>query len=228
LFFVLGGTFGLFFHGEDIVTADFPKETKCIPICMPGSSFMHILTYKWIQKQYHIRKRKIIRDLRFILEMKAPNITGSRLGLRTPSSSNILKAASSFWATLFIARVSTCRTKQVWGKTWIQRLYSGLGYKHLSNFSWSSFISTWLLIKYKFIPTHNCRMDLPGPTTSVGTRTDYSVGPWDYPSCATRYLKAWSTRTAEEKYSVRKLYMSCTVWKTPRRTRLVLSPYSDL
>jgi hypothetical protein len=26
-------------------------------------------------------------------------------------------------------------------------------------------------------------MDLPGPTTSVGTRTDYSVGPWDYLSC---------------------------------------------
>jgi hypothetical protein len=28
--------------------------------------------------------------------------------------------------------------------------------------------------------SHNndgCRMDLPGPTTSVGTRTDYSVGP---------------------------------------------------
>jgi hypothetical protein len=71
-------------------------------------------------------------------------------------------------------------------------------------------------------------MDLPGPTTSVGTRTDYSVGPWDYPTCATRHLKAWSTRTTEEKYSVRKLYMSCTVWKTPRRTRLVLSPYSDL
>jgi hypothetical protein len=73
-----------------------------------------------------------------------------------------------------------------------------------------------------------CRMDLPGPTTSVGTRTDYSVGPWDYPACATRHLKAWSTRTVEEKYSVRKLYMSRTVWKTPRRTRLVLSPYSDL
>jgi hypothetical protein len=27
-----------------------------------------------------------------------------------------------------------------------------------------------------------CRMDLPGPTTSVGTRTNYSVGPWDYPA----------------------------------------------
>jgi hypothetical protein len=54
-------------------------------------------------------------------------------------------------------------------------------------------------------------MDLPGPTTSVGTRTDYSVGPWDYPACATRHPKVWSTRTAEEKYSVRKLYMSCTV-----------------
>jgi hypothetical protein len=71
-------------------------------------------------------------------------------------------------------------------------------------------------------------MDLPGPTTSVGTRTDYSVGPWDYPACATRHLKACGTRTAEEKYSVRKLYMSRTIWKTPRRTRLVLSPYSDL
>jgi hypothetical protein len=67
-------------------------------------------------------------------------------------------------------------------------------------------------------------MDLPGPTTSVGTSTDYSVGPWDYPACATRYLMAWSTGTTEEKYSVRKLYMSRTVWKTPRRTRLVLSP----
>jgi hypothetical protein len=33
----------------------------------------------------------------------------------------------------------------------------------------------------------DCRMDLPGPTTSVGTRTDYSVGPWDYSTCAARH-----------------------------------------
>jgi hypothetical protein len=26
------------------VTPEFPKKTKCIPICMPGSSFMHIVT----------------------------------------------------------------------------------------------------------------------------------------------------------------------------------------
>jgi hypothetical protein len=40
-------------------------------------------------------------------------------------------------------------------------------------------------------PSHcHCRMDLPGPTTSVGTRTDYSVGPWDYPTCVARYLMA--------------------------------------
>jgi hypothetical protein len=63
------------------VTPNFPKETKCTPICMPGSSFMHIVTYKCIQKQYHVRKRKIIRDLRFILETKAPNITDSRPGV---------------------------------------------------------------------------------------------------------------------------------------------------
>jgi hypothetical protein len=35
-----------------------------------------------------------------------------------------------------------------------------------------------------------CRMDLPGPTTSVGTWADYSVGPWDYPACATWHLMA--------------------------------------
>jgi hypothetical protein len=33
-------------NNSDTVTPDFPKETKCIPICMPGSSFMHIVTYK--------------------------------------------------------------------------------------------------------------------------------------------------------------------------------------
>jgi hypothetical protein len=59
------------------------------------------------------------------------------------------------------------------------------------------------------IPDAGCRMDLPGPTTSVGTRTEYSVGPWDYSTCATRHLMAWGARTTVEKYSDRKLYMSC-------------------
>jgi hypothetical protein len=36
----------------------------------------------------------------------------------------------------------------------------------------------------------DCRMDFPGPTASVGTRTDYSVGPWDYPTCAAQHLLA--------------------------------------
>jgi hypothetical protein len=31
-------------------------------------------------------------------------------------------------------------------------------------------------------------MDHPGPTTSVDTGTDYSVDPWDYSTCAARYL----------------------------------------
>jgi hypothetical protein len=30
----------------EAVTPDFPKKTKCKPICMPGSSFMNIVTYK--------------------------------------------------------------------------------------------------------------------------------------------------------------------------------------
>jgi hypothetical protein len=40
------------------------------------------------------------------------------------------------------------------------------------------------------LPQPHCRMDLPGPTTSAGTRTDYSVGPWDYLTYAERYLMA--------------------------------------
>jgi hypothetical protein len=54
-------------------------------------------------------------------------------------------------------------------------------------------------------------MDLPGPTASVGTRTDYSMGPWDYSTCATRHLMAWGTWTTVEKYLDMKLYMSCSM-----------------
>jgi hypothetical protein len=45
-----------------------------------------------------------------------------------------------------------------------------------------------IFLDYKVLGA--CRMDLHGPTTSVGTRTNYSVGPWDYPVCATRHLMA--------------------------------------
>jgi hypothetical protein len=61
----------------------------------------------------------------------------------------------------------------------------------------SSTPSSWPLRRTE-APRRLCRMDLPGPTTSVGTRTDYSVGPWDYPACTTWHLKAWSTRTTQE------------------------------
>jgi hypothetical protein len=40
-------------------------------------------------------------------------------------------------------------------------------------------------------------MDIPGPTTQVGTRTDYSVGPWDYSTWAAWHLLVWSARTTD-------------------------------
>jgi hypothetical protein len=83
-------------------------------------------------------------------------------------------------------------------------------------------------IIFHHLITRGCRMDLPGPTTSVGTRTDYSVGSWDYSAWATRHLMVWNTRILVEKYSDRKLCMSCTMYRTLRRTRLVLSPQTDL
>jgi hypothetical protein len=120
---------------------------------------MHIVTYKCIQKQYHVKKEKYYQSITLNTRNEGSKhhrqSTGACVRLAPATSSQDFRVASSFWATLFIARVSTCRTQQVWGKTWMQRLYSVLGYKHLSNFSWSSFISTWLLIKYMFIPTHN-------------------------------------------------------------------------
>jgi hypothetical protein len=69
----------------------------------------------------------------------------------------------------------------------------------------------WHKVTRFWSTTRICRMDLPGPTTSLGTRTDYSVGPWDYSPCATRHLMAWGARFTAEEYSNRKLYMSCTV-----------------
>jgi hypothetical protein len=73
------------------------------------------------------------------------------------------------------------------------------GHQDYSKLSWST-------TKY----SGACRMDLPGPTISVGTKTDYSVGPWDYSTWAARHLLAWSTRTMVEKYFDRKLCLSCT------------------
>jgi hypothetical protein len=102
------------------VTPVFPKKTKCKPICMPGSSFMHIVTYKWIQKQNHIRKRENYQ--RFTLYLGNEGIklhrqsTGGCVRLAPATSSTNSRVASSFGGTLFIARVSTCRTQQVWGK----------------------------------------------------------------------------------------------------------------
>jgi hypothetical protein len=51
-------------------------------------------------------------------------------------------------------------------------------------------------------------MDIPRPTTLVGTRTDYLVDPWDYSTSATRHLIAWGARTTVEEYSYRKLCIS--------------------
>jgi hypothetical protein len=52
-----------------------------------------------------------------------------------------------------------------------------------------------ILLDYKVLRDY--RIDIPGPTTQVGSRTDYSVGPSDYSTCATRHLLAWSVRITE-------------------------------
>jgi hypothetical protein len=73
-----------------------------------------------------------------------------------------------------------------------------------------------------------CRMDLPGPTTSVGTRTDYSVGPWDYSACATRHLMAWAQGLRWRSTRIGSCTSPILCRELPRRTRLVLSPQTNL
>jgi hypothetical protein len=56
-----------------------------------------------------------------------------------------------------------------------------------------------------------CRMDPPWAHCLGGYQDRLHGGPWDYSACATRHLMAWGTKTTVEKYSDRKLYMSCTM-----------------
>jgi hypothetical protein len=44
----------------------------------------------------------------------------------------------------------------------------------------------------------HCHTNIPRPTTHVGTRTDYSVGPWNYPTWAAQHLLMWSARPTED------------------------------
>jgi hypothetical protein len=52
----------------------------------------------------------------------------------------------------------------------------------------SSRLLETILLDYKVL--EGLSYGPPWPTTSVGTRTDYSVGPWDYSACATWHLMA--------------------------------------
>jgi hypothetical protein len=56
---------------------------------------MHIVTYKCIEKQYHVRKRKIIRDLCLILKRRLQTSQAVDWGLRTPSTNDIFARLQS-------------------------------------------------------------------------------------------------------------------------------------
>jgi hypothetical protein len=84
---------------SDAVTPAFPKKTKCIPICMPRSSFMHIVTYKCIQKTVSRKKKKDYQRLRLILETKTQHhrqSTGGCIRLAPATSSQDFIVASTF------------------------------------------------------------------------------------------------------------------------------------
>jgi hypothetical protein len=120
----------------ETVTPVFPNKTKCKPICILGSCFMHIVTYKWIQKYYHVRKRKIIRDLRLDTGNEgSKHHRQSTRGCVRLALHNIF-TSSSCSSFLVLSNVYSKGEHLSYsvsvGKIWMQRLYSGLGYKHLA------------------------------------------------------------------------------------------------
>jgi predicted membrane metal-binding protein len=129
--------FASFFQVVSPCHTCFSKETKCKPICMIGSSFMHIVTYKSIQKQYHVRKRKIIRVLRL-----NPGNEGTKLHKHSTGGCVRLELHNIFTSSscsnfLSLRNIVYSKGKHLSGwasvrKEWMQRLYSGLGSRHLT------------------------------------------------------------------------------------------------
>jgi hypothetical protein len=116
------------------VTPVFPKKTKCKPICMPGSNFIHIVTYKWITVQYHVRKRKSITLKSW--KRRLQTLQAVDWGLCTPRTQQHLRSIFIV-VFLFLSNIVYSNGEHLSysasvGKGWMQRLYSGLGYKHLA------------------------------------------------------------------------------------------------
>jgi hypothetical protein len=76
-------------------------------------------------------------------------------------------------------QMSTSRSMTVDAQAWThlnclkERGFHALLWDTLKDFGYA----TYPEYSARELMTTGCRMDLPGPTTSVGTRTDYSVGP---------------------------------------------------
>jgi hypothetical protein len=76
-------------------------------------------------------------------------------------------------------QMSTSRSMTVDAQAWThlnclkERGFHALLWDTLKDFGYA----TYPEYSARELMTTGCRMDLPGPTTSMGNRTDYSVGP---------------------------------------------------
>jgi hypothetical protein len=108
----------------------FSKENQLQTYMHARINFHAHSWHKWITKTISRKKKEYYQ--RFTLSPRNGGTklhkqsTGGCVRLEPATSSQDFRVASSFWATLFIARVTTCCTQQVWAKEWMQRLYSGL------------------------------------------------------------------------------------------------------
>jgi hypothetical protein len=98
----------------------FSKENQVQTYMHARINFHAYSWHKWITETISRKKKEDYQ--RFTLNLGSGGTklhkqsTGGCVRLEPATSSQDFRVASSFWATLFIARVSTCRTQQVWGK----------------------------------------------------------------------------------------------------------------
>jgi hypothetical protein len=97
---------------------------------------MHIVDISEQQKQYHVRKKGDYQSLRLILENEGSKhhkqSTGGCVRLAPATSSKQLHRIFLFLSNIVYSKGEHLSYSTSVGKIWMQRLYSGLGYKHLA------------------------------------------------------------------------------------------------
>jgi ribonuclease HI len=153
---------GVFFHKLHAPSILEPVQLTTDPAHPPAGQEVMMIDVDWRQP-----------FIDYLSEQKVPSDKNLAEQLIRRAKSYVLVGDKLYRRGASSGVLMKCIPRQE-GKDILEKIHKGVCGNHASSHTLVS----------------KCRMDLPGPTTSVGTKTDYSVGPWDYLTCAARYLMA--------------------------------------